>query len=119
MTVELRSSADFEKAKTDNRTAVARSGRDGRALWTTLIDDVGNSLNWQAWLGPRSGTRSSLSTFPVPGGDLDGDGSPEVVVVKREETGAAERGTAALPIQILSGRSGPALVGGDVAAARV
>jgi serine/threonine protein kinase len=106
MTVELSSSADFEMGKLDKRTAVARSGSDGHLLWTATIDDVGSSLNWESWLGPRSGTRSTLSTFPVPGGDFDGDGAPEVIVVTREEAGAAVKGTASLPIQVLSGRSG-------------
>ena len=106
MSVELRTWADFEKIKTDTRTAVARSGRDGRMLWTSRLDDAENLLNWEAWLGPQMGIHWNLSTFPLPAGDLDGDGVPEVVVMKQEESRGDSRGTAVLPIQVLSGRSG-------------
>jgi outer membrane protein assembly factor BamB/tRNA A-37 threonylcarbamoyl transferase component Bud32 len=107
MTAELRISADFEKPRTDSRTAVARSGRDGRMLWTKKLDEAESLLNWEAWLGPQMGVRTTLSTFPLPTGDLDGDGAPEVVVVKREDSGRGDaRGAAILPIQVLSGRSG-------------
>ena len=107
MTAELHSPSEWEKLRTDSRTAVARSGRDGRVLWTATLDDREDSLHWETWSGPRSGMTSTLSTFPLPGGDLDGDGAPEVVVVKREEGGRGEaRGAVTLPIQVLSGRSG-------------
>src|SRR5262249_19343779 len=82
MTVDLHSSGEFQKPKADSRTALARSGRDGRVLWTTALDDREESLNSETSSGPRSGIRSSFSTFPLPAGDLDGDGAPEVVVTQ-------------------------------------
>jgi len=100
-------SADLEappggaKPQLESRIAVARSGRDGRLLWERSLE---------AW-GDKQGF--SLATFPLPDGDLDGDGVPEVVVrpgplkpgqqlsVKRKDGPAAT-----LPLQVLSGRSG-------------
>ncbi len=112
MTVELQIWDAFEKVKMNSRTALARSGRNGRALWTRTLDDAESPLNWEAWLGPQMASHSTLSTFPLPAGDLDGDGAPEVVVVKREDGGRGDaRGTAILPIQVLSGRSGRRLWG--------
>jgi hypothetical protein len=106
-TAELHSPSGWEKLRTDSRTAVARSGRDGRVLWMRTLDDREGSLDWKTWSGPRAGITSTLTTFPLPGGDLDGDGAPEVVVVKRQEGGREQAtGPVTLPIQVLSGRSG-------------
>jgi tRNA A-37 threonylcarbamoyl transferase component Bud32 len=104
-TVELDSPGEYEKGKLDSRTAVARSGRDGRALWTTTLDDRDGLRQWETWSGPRVGIHSTLRTFPLPGGDLDGDGAPEVVVTQRKLS-ATRPTIMSLPIEVLSGRSG-------------
>ncbi len=84
------------------RTAVARSGRDGHSIWKTRID-VRRGL-----LDRDLGEDYNLSSFPLPAGDLDGDGTPDVFV---EEDGKslpiqAMRGPATLPLLLLSGRTG-------------
>ena len=105
LALKLHSAAGFEKVKLDNRTAVARSGRDGRVLWTRKLDDGEGSLNWETWFGARPRIDWTLSTFPLHRGDLDGDGSPEVIVTG-ETSWARSPGTPALPIEVFSGRSG-------------
>jgi hypothetical protein len=107
ITSGLHSPSSWEKLSTDSRTAVARSGRNGRVLWTTTLDDQRRSLNGDASSGPRAGITSTLTTFPLPGGDLDGDGAPEVVIAQRQEGGRGKvKEDVILPVQVLSGRSG-------------
>jgi tRNA A-37 threonylcarbamoyl transferase component Bud32 len=86
----------------DSRTVIARSGRDGRILWRTLFDPRDD------WVYPWGWKRAyGFHSAPLPGGDLDGDGAPEVVVVKRADAGPeGARGPVTLPVQVLSGRSG-------------
>jgi outer membrane protein assembly factor BamB len=97
-------------------TAVARSGQDGRVLWRTVLDA------WEPWSSPGQGSSSSfthstsgpgssstLSTFPLPDGDLDGDGIPEVVVRSDSSWTRSGGPAASLPVQVLSGRSGQRL----------
>ncbi len=63
----------------ESRTVIARSGRDGRILWRTLLDP------WDDWVFPWGWKRAyGFHSVPLPGGDLDGDGAPDVVVVKRD-----------------------------------
>jgi tRNA A-37 threonylcarbamoyl transferase component Bud32/outer membrane protein assembly factor BamB len=89
-------------AKLESRVILARSGRDGRVLWRSSAEAWGDEHGY------------FLTTFPLPRGDLDGDGVPEVVVravpddspdqqhvVKRKDWPAA-----ALPLAVYSGRSG-------------
>ena len=66
LAVELHSAAGFEKDKMDSRTAVARSGRDGRVLWTRKLDDGEGSLNWETWFGARPRHRLDPLDLPAP-----------------------------------------------------
>ena len=95
-------SGDRARGQRGSRTAMARSGRDGHLLWKTVLDPPRFPFD-------RDPARSySLSAFPLPIGDFDGDGAPDVIV--RRQTGDDEpprdRRPASLPIQVLSGRTG-------------
>ena len=57
-----------------SRTVVARSGRDGHVLWKTATESPA------LWGGTTPWTQYYLSTFPMPEGDLDGDGTCDVIV---------------------------------------
>ncbi len=60
---------------TGSRTAIARSGRDGRLLWKAELDAR------RSWFDPDRHEDYGLQTFPLPAGDLDGDGTPDVFVL--------------------------------------
>ncbi len=83
------------------RTALARSGRDGHLLWKTTLDPP------RHWFDADRSRTYELAAFPPPQGDLDGDGTPDVIVRKSEDVPPAnERRPATLPLQALSGRTG-------------
>jgi hypothetical protein len=83
------------------RTAVARSGRDGHAIWKSPVD------RWESWFDPNGARKYELSAFPLPAGDLDGDGTPDVIATGRAQAGpVSKRRQARLPIEVLSGRTG-------------
>ena len=89
---------------TGSHTAIVRSGRDGRVIWKTVLDAR------ETWFEPDRGQSYGLTAFPTPAGDLNGDGSPEVIVQKYTElVGSTPRGAATLPLQVLSGRTGRVL----------
>jgi hypothetical protein len=94
-------SGDSTSDETGSRTAIARSGRDGHALWKTVLDPP-----W-LWFLPEPARSYYPAVFPLPEGDLDGDGTSDVIVQEytQDET-AIRRQPAALPIQLLSGRDG-------------
>jgi hypothetical protein len=85
-----------------SRTVVARSGRDGRAIWRTELDPR------RIWYERDHGESYNLTIRSLPAGDLDGDGTPDVLVQKFPgQPGALEiRKAATLPLQVLSGRTG-------------
>jgi outer membrane protein assembly factor BamB len=89
-------------AKTQRRTALARSGRDGKVLWRTLLDP------WKAWLAwGESGAAYTIDSLPSHGGDLDGDGFPDVLVRGGlGGSGLIGRKSSELQLQALSGRTG-------------
>ena len=84
--------------------AVARSGRDGRLIWSTPLDE--------SWLrfGDEPGGQTTLTAHPLPGGDFDGDGTADVVVQTVRYTsqpgGFEFQHAATVPLRALSGRSG-------------
>ena len=86
----------------ESRTVIARSGRDGRILWRTLLDP------WDDWVFPWGWKRAyGFHSVPLPGGDLDGDGAPDVLVRKTSDGPAPKnRRPVHLPLQALSGRTG-------------
>ena len=63
-----------------SRTAVARSGRDGRVIWKSVLDPR------ETWFEPDHGESYGLSALPLPTGDLNGDGTPDVIVQKYPPT---------------------------------
>lgn len=93
---------------TVNRIAVARSGRDGHPIWKAVLNTPG------FWDEPDAarGVSYELSTFPLPAGDLDGDGTPDMIATRnwgRFEWQLADpeaRRPETLPLQALSGRTG-------------
>jgi hypothetical protein len=85
-----------------SRTIEARSGRDGHSIWKTEVDPP------LVWYEQDHGDYFSPTAEPLPDGDLDSDGTPDVVVQKFAGTpGARElKRAATLPLQALSGRTG-------------
>ena len=83
-------------------TALARSGRDGHVIWKTVLDPR------EGWFEPARGHTYGLRAFPLPRGDFNGDGTPDVVVQKHSLNlpWRNDRQAATLPVQLLSGRSG-------------
>ncbi len=84
------------------RIAMARSGADGRLLWKS---DLGLR---RGWFDPDIGESYTLEAFPMPEGDLDGDGTPEVLVREQAQEPPARvlRYPATFPLTVLSGRTG-------------
>ena len=91
--------------KSCSQTAVARSGRDGHVIWKAVLDP------WEHWLNPNCEDAYELNAFPLPAGDFDGDGTPDVIVSKDPPNmyDASPRTAATMPIQVLSGRTGARL----------
>jgi hypothetical protein len=96
--------ATFDSPSTPNapgtRTLVARSGRDGRALWKTSV------VPPRVWGGKERWARYEAKTFPLPSGDLDGDGTCDVLVTSQLMSSEAGNRAATIPLELLSGRTG-------------
>ncbi len=91
---------------TGSHTAVARSGRDGHTIWKTVIDPR------ESWLAPSSGDFYEVHAFPLPEGDFDGDGTPDVIVKRLIHPGQStsiRRDESKLALKLLSGRTGARL----------
>ena len=99
---DLAPPGDTDDTRTDSRTVIARSGRDGRMLWRTPLDSWNDWSNWSSW------TRAyAITPLTLPAGDLNDDGVPDVLV-QRSIWGSpinTER-AAGLGFRALSGRSG-------------
>ena len=98
--LRVRPSIDVNSRKT--LMAAAHSGRDGRVLWRAMLEYQGPWLEVMAESEPGY----TLSTFARPGGDLDGDGVPEISAIRSGAYYSSLRGVATLPLEVLSGRSG-------------
>ncbi len=98
---DLRVRPDLDESSRKTLAAAAHSGRDGKLLWRTRLDYQGP---WIEHASSKPGY--TLSSFALPGGDLDGDGAPEISVVRSESYFGSLRGAATLPLEVLSGRSG-------------
>ncbi len=84
-----------------SHVAMARSGRTGRVIWKTGIDPRGS------WFDPASRETYKLTALSLPAGDLDGDGTADVIVDKSEGGNVAATGRGeTLQIELLSGRTG-------------
>ncbi len=87
-----------------SRTAMARSGRDGHLIWKNFVDARGR------WFDPTSRDAYDLSAFALPAGDLDGDGTVDVIVRKRPASGWSPGWSrSSANIELLSGRTGARL----------
>jgi hypothetical protein len=91
--------------RSGSHTALARSGRDGHVIWKTVLDP------WESWMKPEGGEYFDIVAFPSYAGDLDGDGTPDVIVTTNDTDydSMAFKQTAILPLQVLSGRTGARL----------
>ncbi len=101
-----RGPADWPRWPTFSRIALARSGRDGRVIWKTVLDPAAS------WFGTGRTDWYFFKAFPMPGGDLNGDGTPDVIVqqpVSPQSRAVGFKQAATLPIQVLSGRTGSLL----------
>ncbi|MHB1557754.1 MAG: FG-GAP repeat domain-containing protein [Isosphaeraceae bacterium] len=82
-------------------TAMARSGRDGRLIWKTTLD-----APW-FWTSGKWKRFYPISLLAPPHGDLDGDGTPDVILQRYYgDESAVGREPASIPLQALSGRDG-------------
>ena len=103
VTVAVQAPGAWRLQPTGTHTALARSGSDGHLIWRTVIDPLQN------WLDPNSGESYHLRVFPLPEGDFDRDGTPDVIVWRDGRRGASpkfRREPVMGVIQVLSGRSG-------------
>ena len=109
VTGELQAPGQARTERAGGHTAVARSGRDGRVIWKTQIDPRGR------WFNPTSGERYELHAVPLPAGDLDGDGTADVIVNKAMGPNrlATSRG-ATIEVELLSGRTGARIWSGGL-----
>ena len=102
MTTSLTAPDDSPGREAGSRTALARSGRDGRLIWKSALDVR------RSWFDRDSRDTYDLTSYPLPAGDLDGDGTPDVIVCENAEQLPLQslRRPATLPLLLLSGRTG-------------
>ena len=103
LTLGVQAPGAWRLQATGTHTALARSGSDGHLIWKMVIDPLQN------WLDPNSGESYQLRVFPLPEGDFDRDGTPDLIVWRDGRRGASpkiRRDRLLGVIQVLSGRSG-------------
>jgi tRNA A-37 threonylcarbamoyl transferase component Bud32 len=93
LSMHSREAEDPRRSRMIGQTAVARSGADGRVLWRRTLEPS---------------QERSFTTLPLPDGDLDGDGSPELAITDTQPEVWGTGPPRTLPLQVLSGRSGRA-----------
>ncbi len=82
-------------------TAVARSGADGHVLWKSRLGSA-----W-SWVRSDGNALDVVAVLPPPHGDLDGDGTVDVLVAGLDKpTIGSPGGAPGLPLRVLSGRTG-------------
>ncbi len=74
-------------------------------IWKTGVDRRGS------WFDPNGGDSFDLIAAPLPSGDLDGDGTADVVVRKRKTDRPTAAGAEEMPgsVELISGRTGARL----------
>ena len=98
--VDLGATGAVEGQPTGSRTAIIRSGRDGRVLWKSRLGAQ------ERWYERDAGEHYSMESFPMPAGDLDGDGTPDLVVRRYRYSGRPSRRGRNRPRWTSSGRTG-------------
>jgi outer membrane protein assembly factor BamB len=101
----VRAPVAWEEDPTGSHTALARSGRDGHVIWKIVLDPR------ESWFDANGGVCYGLSASGSPVSDMNGDGTPDVIVQKYVPQAQANtiKQTATLPVQLLSGRTGRVL----------
>ncbi len=96
------------RVQSGSRTAVARSGRDGRILWETRLDPA------EEWVRSPHGAHYEPSTATRPDDDFDGDGTPDLLILKTQQHGRKGGLSTSPAMRMLSGRSGRLLWSGEL-----
>ncbi len=101
----VRESSPTWTPPTGKGAVLARSGRDGRLLWRARLDARAG------WFDRERSSTFELACHPLPDGDLDGDGVPDVIVQENRviDPAASIRLSPTFPLMALSGRNGRTL----------
>ena len=94
-----------DRQASGTHTAEARSGRDGHVIWKAVLDP------WDRLWESKCRDWYDVEALETRDGDLDGDGTADVFVrkVMWETRSSATRGPKALPVKVVSGRTGAVL----------
>ena len=92
----------LEREAQGTHAAVARSGHDGHVIWKTVLD------GWDHWSESNCRHWYELEALGSKDGDLDGDGTADIIARKLmwEAPSRGPEPASAVPVQLLSGRTG-------------